>query len=202
MRKSYLLIYTFLLTLSSLISYGQCHYTIDMQDSFGDGWNGASVDVTVNGTPATSFGFANGNNSSDSLFTLSGDIVEFNFVSGNWDTEITFQVYDPSGFQILNIGPFANNDGNDSFLLTDTSNSTCLPQNVSVTFSVDMNNTTASFTTPEVNGDWNSYCGNCDPLSDPDGDNIWETTITLLSGSYEYYFTADNILIEETLSSN
>ena len=202
MRKSYLLIYTFLLTLSSLISYGQCHYTIDMQDSFGDGWNGASVDVTVNGTPATSFGFANGNNSSDSLFTLSGDIVEFNFVSGNWDTEITFQVYDPSGFQILNIGPFANNDGNDSFLLTDTSNSTCLPQNVSVTFSVDMNNTTASFTTPEVNGDWNSYCGNCDPLSDPDGDNIWETTITLLSGSYEYYFTADNILIEETLSPN
>ena len=67
---------------------------------------------------------------------LSGDVVEFNFVSGNWDTEITFQVYDPSGSQILNIGPFATNDGNDSFLLTDTSNSTCLPQNVSVTFSM------------------------------------------------------------------
>ena len=50
----------------------------------------------------------------------------------------------------------------------------------SVTFSVDMNNTTASFSTPEINGDWNSYCGNCDPLSDPDGDNIWETTITLI----------------------
>lgn len=201
MRKSYLIAYTFLLTLFSFSSYSQCHYTIDMQDSYGDGWNGASVDVTVNGAAASSFGFTNGNNSSDSLITLNGDIVEFNFVSGNWDTEITFQVYDPSGFQILNIGPFANNDGNDSFLLTDTSNSTCLPQNVSVTFSVDMNNTTASFTTPEINGDWNSYCGNCDPMSDPDGDNIWETTLTLLSGSYEYYFTADNVLIEETLSS-
>ena len=201
MRKSYPIAYTFLLTLFSMISYSQCHYTIDMQDSFGDGWNGASVDATVNGAPATSFGFANGNNSSDSLFTLTGDVVEFNFVSGNWDTEITFQVYDPSGFQILNIGPFATNDGNDSFLLTDTSNSTCLPQNVSVTFAVDMNNTTASFTTPEINGDWNNYCGNCDPMSDPDGDNIWETTLTLLSGSYEYYFTADNVLIEETLNS-
>ena len=201
MRKSYVIAYTFLLTLLSFSSYSQCHYTIDMQDSYGDGWNGASVDVTVNGSPATSFGFTNGNNSSDSLFTLSSDVVEFNFVSGNWDTEITFQVYDPSGFQILNIGPFATNDGNDSFLLTDTSNSTCLPQNVSVTFSVDMNNTTASFTTPEINGDWNSYCGNCDPMSDLDGDNIWETTLTLLSGSYEYYFTADNVLIEETLNS-
>ena len=29
----------------------------------------------------------------DSVFTLNGDIVEFNFVSGNWDTEITFQVW-------------------------------------------------------------------------------------------------------------
>ena len=202
MRKSCLIAYTFLITLFSFSSYSQCHYTIDMQDTFGDGWNGASVDVTVNGSPATSFSFTNGNSSSDSLFTLTGDVVEFNFVSGNWDTEITFQVYDPSGSQILNIGPFANNDGNDSILLTDTSNSTCLPQNVSVTFSIDMNNSTASFITPEINGDWNSYCGNCDPMSDPDGDNIWETTLTLLSGSYEYYFTADNVLIEETLSPN
>ena len=43
-----------------------------------------------------------------------------------------------SGVQILNIGPFATNDGNDGFLLTDTSDSTCQPH-VSVTFRVDMN---------------------------------------------------------------
>ena len=89
-------------------------------------------------------------------------------------------------YSLWDLGHLATNDGNDSFLLTDTSNSTCLPQNVSVTFSIDMNNSTASFITPEINGDWNSYCGNCDPMSDPDGDNIWETTLTLLSGSYEY----------------
>ena len=65
-----------------------------------------------------------------------------------------------------------------------------------------MNNTVASFTTPEINGDWNSYCGNCDVLSDPDGDNIWETTLTLLSGSYEYYFSADNLQFQETLNSS
>ena len=172
-----------------------------MQDTYGDGWNGASVDVNVNGNPTTSFGFTNGFSSSDSLFTLTGDVVEFNFVSGDWDTEISFQIYDPSGDTILNIFPFTNNDGNDTILGTDTSNSTCSPQNVSVTFSVDMNNTTLSFNTPEINGDWNSYCGNCNPMTDPDGDNVWETTLTLLSGSYEYYFTADNILFEETLNS-
>ena len=172
-----------------------------MQDTYGDGWNGASIDVNVNGNPTTSFGFTNGFSSSDSLFTLTGDVVEFNFVSGDWDTEISFQIYDPSGDTILNIFPFTNNDGNDTILGTDTSNSTCSPQNVSVTFSVDMNNTTLSFNTPEINGDWNSYCGNCNPMTDPDGDNVWETTLTLLSGSYEYYFTADNILFEETLNS-
>ena len=201
MIKSITKIFLVILVLFPILGQSQCHYTIDMQDSYGDGWNGASVDVNVNGTPTNSFGFTNGNNSSDSLYTLGGDIVEFNFVSGNWDTEITFQVYDPSGVQILDIGPFANNDGNDSFLVTDTSNSTCSPQNVTVTFSVDMNNTTVSFVTPEINGDWNSYCGNCDTMTDIDGDNIWETTLTLLSGSYEYYFTADNIQFEETLNS-
>ena len=68
-----------------------------------DGWNGASVDVDINGVPVTSFGFTNGNNSTDSVFTLNGDIVELRLVSQNWDTEITFQVYNPS-VQILNMG--------------------------------------------------------------------------------------------------
>ena len=196
-----ILLSTLTIFFSFFYSFSQCHYTIDMQDTYGDGWNGASVDVNVNGNPTTSFGFTNGFSSSDSLFTLTGDVVEFNFVSGDWDTEISFQIYDPSGDTILNIFPFTNNDGNDTILGTDTSNSTCSPQNVSVTFSVDMNNTTLSFNTPEINGDWNSYCGNCNTMTDPDGDNVWETTLTLLSGSYEYYFTADNILFEETLNS-
>ena len=103
MRKILLSSVFILAILAPTISYSQCHYTIDMQDSFGDGWNGASVDVNVNGIQATSFGFTNGNNSTDSLFTLNGDIVEFNFTSGNWDTEIRFQVFDPSGVQILDI---------------------------------------------------------------------------------------------------
>ena len=31
-------------------SSAQCTHTLNMYDSFGDGWNGSSVDVTVNGT--------------------------------------------------------------------------------------------------------------------------------------------------------
>ena len=69
-----------------------------------------------------------------------------------------------------------------------------------VTFQVDMNDVDPStFTTPEVNGNFNSWCGSCAPMSDPDGDNIWDITIDLENGSYEYKFSADNWGIQESL---
>ena len=46
-------------------------------------------------------------------------------------------------------------------------------------FQVDMGLVTAGFTTPEVNGTWNSWCGNCNPMTDADGDGVWEATIPL-----------------------
>ena len=69
-----------------------------------------------------------------------------------------------------------------------------------VTFQVDMNNVDPStFTTPEVNGTFNGWCGSCAAMSDPDGDNIWDVTIDLASGNYEFKFSADTWGIQETL---
>ncbi len=74
----------------------------------------------------------------------------------------------------------------------------CVQQYKNVTFNVDMNRVTQSFTTPEVNGLWNSWCGNCNPLTDADGDGIWTTTLPLPVGStQEYKFSADNWTIQE-----
>ena len=71
-----------------------------------------------------------------------------------------------------------------------------------VTFQVDMNNVDpATFTTPEVNGTFNGWCGSCAAMSDPDGDNIWDVTIDLANGSYEFKFSADNWGIQENLLS-
>jgi hypothetical protein len=61
-----------------------------------------------------------------------------------------------------------------------------------VTFKVDMNQSGQTFTTPEVNGTFNSWCGACAPMSDVDGDNIWELTIPLLADTFEYKFAYDN----------
>ena len=70
-----------------------------------------------------------------------------------------------------------------------------------ITFQVDMNTVTSPFTTPEVNGTFNNWCGGCAPMSDTDGDNIWELTIQLEDGSYEYKFAYDSWAGSEDLST-
>jgi len=67
-----------------------------------------------------------------------------------------------------------------------------------VTFQVDMNQVTAGFTTPEVNGFWNNWCGNCNAMTDANGDGIWEVTIPLEVGTtQEFKYSADSWTIQE-----
>ena len=73
----------------------------------------------------------------------------------------------------------------------------------SVTFKVDMNNVTDNFIRPEINGTFNSFCGNCDTMVDPNQDDIWEFTSYFPVGdTIEYKFSADNWSIEENLDGN
>jgi beta-glucanase (GH16 family) len=73
--------------------------------------------------------------------------------------------------------------------------------NFNVTFQVNMNNVTSSFTIPEVNGTFNSWCGSCASLTDVNSDNVWEITLSLPAGYYEYKFSTDNWTIQEDLSN-
>ena len=71
--------------------------------------------------------------------------------------------------------------------------------NQMVTFKVDMSQVTDAYTAPELNGTFNGWCGNCNPLTDA-GDGMWELTLELESGSYEYKYSADNWGIQEDLA--
>ena len=82
--------------LTATFASAQCDYVINMQDSYGDGWNGSTVDVTVNGNPVANWGLTgalgtpSGSAGTDSISTISGDIVEFSFSSGSiWDMKTT-----------------------------------------------------------------------------------------------------------------
>jgi len=68
-----------------------------------------------------------------------------------------------------------------------------------VTFRVDMSEYTGTFTTPEVNGTFNNWCGNCAPLTSV-GNGIWELPVTLEDGTYLFKFSHDNWAAEESLT--
>lgn len=73
------------------------------------------------------------------------------------------------------------------------------PGTHNITFKVDMNNYSGSFTTPEVNGEFNGWCGSCTPMSDADGDGIWEVTVPITADSIQYKFSFDNWTGQENL---
>jgi hypothetical protein len=72
------------------------------------------------------------------------------------------------------------------------------PTGINVTFQVDMSEVTDPFTSAELNGTFNGWCGNCDAMSDVDGDNVWDVTVSLTPGdSVEYKYSADSWAIQE-----
>ncbi len=74
------------------------------------------------------------------------------------------------------------------------------PPTPHVTFIVDMTEYTGSYTTVYVNGTFNSWCGTCNPMTDPDGDSIWTTTLALDTGSMEWKFTLDGWTAQENFT--
>jgi 1,4-alpha-glucan branching enzyme len=70
---------------------------------------------------------------------------------------------------------------------------------VAVTFRVNMNQVTAAFNTPEVNGDFNGWCGGCFTMSDGNGDGIYQATTYLIPGTYEFKYAYDGWTGQENL---
>lgn len=60
-----------------------------------------------------------------------------------------------------------------------------------VTFKVDMADYTGTITTGVfLNGSFNNWCGNCNPMTNTSG-SIWEVTLPLTAGPIQYKFTID-----------
>ena len=101
-------------------------------------------------------------------------------------------------------GPFGVNNGDTIYwkrMVISNTNQT--NDSVTVTFSVDMSQVTSSYTVPEINGDFNAWCGNCNPMTDSNSDAIFETQIRFKPGeNIKYRFTADDYAIEENLNAS
>jgi hypothetical protein len=135
------------------------------------------------------------------VVSLPAGSYEYKFSADGWNIQETLTEGAPC---TINGAPFVNRTLNvTGDVVLDAvcwgSCSAC-PVTYDVTFRVDMNNVTAPFTTPEVNGTFNNWCGSCAPMSDSDGDGIWELVIALPAGSFEYKFSADGFAIQESLN--
>ena len=68
----------------------------------------------------------------------------------------------------------------------------------SVTFKVDMSNYTGAINTGVfLNGNFNQFCGSCNPMTDANSDDIWETTMLLANDTIEYLFSVDGWSAQE-----
>jgi hypothetical protein len=149
------------------------------------GWNPSATPMTdANGDGVYEY----------TISTFVGEKIEYKFINGNaWGSDESV----PVACRV----PGTLNRGDSIANVADSAATVCYAlcfNCAGVTFNVDMNQVTQSFTTPEVNGLWNNWCGNCNPLTDANGDGIWTTTLPLPVGTtQEYKFSADAWTIQE-----
>lgn len=82
-----------------------CLFTLEMNDNAGDGWDGASIDFSVNGS-STNYTVGSGSDQSIETFTLNeGDQITLTYNSGSFESEHSFTLTDCNGNVIVNEGP-------------------------------------------------------------------------------------------------
>jgi hypothetical protein len=147
---------------------------VEIEDSFGDGLDASQWGGTVGY-------FHIWNTCQDTIL-----FVEGNFGSFYTDT-LTIAPCAPPDTGCMD--PLASNY-NPNATFPDNS---CL---YDVDFTLNMNSYPGTFTTPYVAGTFNGWTDQ-HPLSDPDGDGIWETTIAIANGPHLWKFMLDNWVDQE-----
>ena len=111
--------------------------------------------------------------------------------------------YDAEGYKILTLLIEYNKAAWWQFTLVDES----YPfQGVpKVTFHLDFSSYLADSskteTVPYLNGTFNGWCGDCNPMTDEDGNGVYDITIPLTDGDYEFKFTAGGWNDQELFNS-
>ena len=81
---------------------GSCDMVVEMQDSYGDGWNGAQLNFTQNGITVGSAGLTGGNSGTASVNICAGIPVTFSWQAGSYDYETSYIIYDGGGSEVYN----------------------------------------------------------------------------------------------------
>jgi hypothetical protein len=80
-----------------------CDFTVLMQDTYGDGWNGGNLQVLVNSTSMGVFS-AQLYGSSATFQACTGDIIELVYSSGDYENENSYQLFNQNWNLLFNDG--------------------------------------------------------------------------------------------------
>lgn len=87
------------------VASGQCcTYTLNMHDSYGDGWNGGYVMVYVNGALLGQYS-GSGYGSAETFSICEGDSLKLIYTPGMYENENTYRLYSPGWKLVLEEGP-------------------------------------------------------------------------------------------------
>ena len=98
-------------TLTSTNTRDAEEYIVYLVDSYGDGWNGASFDLSVNGTVVLDD--ATVASGSEAIYYVSldnGDEVATTWTEGSWDSECAYGLYNHYGVLVAQAGTDVNPD--------------------------------------------------------------------------------------------
>jgi len=168
--------------------YGKSYSKVYVSGTF-NGWSGNANEMTD----------ADGDKIYSDTIELTDDSIEYKFQVDGWadDEKLTSGsscTKTTSGFT----NRFAKLTGNKVF--SNVCWASCSECTNDVTFKVDMNKYKGtSFTGVYVNGNFNGWCGSCNPLTDDDKDGIWEVKLPITQDSIEFKYTLDGWNGQESL---
>ncbi len=86
-------------------AYSQCcTYTLQTADSWGDGWNGGTMDISINGTSIGTYAAA-GTGTNFNFTVCDGDALVLTYSSGSFESENTYTLVNHQGATISSGGP-------------------------------------------------------------------------------------------------
>ena len=129
-------------------------------------------------------------------YAINGFDDQENLINDMVDGATCAPVTDFSGY--ANRTTEANSTTNDAYGTCDgTCNDAAPADQVDVTFQVDLNDYTGAYGTVNLNGSFTGWCGACAAMTDANADGVYDLTVSLAPGTYEYKFTLDGWTAQE-----
>ena len=192
--------------LTGLWAQKKVTFQVDMNNYTGGSFTTVYVSGTFNSWSGNSNALADANADGvwEGTFDINDDSIEYKFTMDNWSKQ---EALTPGSACTKTTSGYTNRfvklTGNvtlDKVCFESCAACSSVTKK-SVTFNVNMKQYSGSYTNVYVSGNFNSWSGNSNQLTDADGDKIFSGTFDITQDSIEYKFTVDNWKDDEKLTS-